>query len=75
MFSVVAMKSRTFFQLMSRCAGDVREQNQTDSQAGKQQYSIPWVSCSVYERGLASGGGIFLLFLISMSSNLLLSRG
>jgi len=45
-FSVVAVKSRTFFpvsriQLMSKCAEAGRKQSQTSSQAGRCKYSIP----------------------------------
>ena len=64
MFLVVAMKSRTFFpishiQLTSRCAGAGREQSQTERQAGQWKYSIPWMSCSVYEWALARGQEAF----------------
>jgi len=45
-FSVVAMKSRTFFpvshiQLMSGCAGAGREHSRADSRDGPRKYSIP----------------------------------
>jgi len=43
------------------------------AQAGQGKYSIPQMSCSVYEWGLARGGRTVSFFLVSMSSNPLLS--
>ena len=43
----------SLIQLMSRCAGAGRERRQAGSQAGQRTYSVPWMSCSFYEWGLA----------------------
>jgi len=57
MFLVVAINQGLFpvshIQVTSRCAGAGREHGQTDSQAVRWKYSIPWRSWTVSERWLA----------------------
>jgi len=76
MFSVTAKKSRTFavshIQLMSRCAGAGREHSQTARPSWLMKYSISYISCSVYKRGLDREQESFSL--VSMTSNPPLSR-